>query len=71
MDLVLVERVRTVAVVRLNRPHALNALSSTLISQLLTVIAKCDCDSEVGAMVLTGNDFAFCGMSERPIPLEC
>jgi len=60
MDLVLVARSRNVAVIRLNRPQALNALSSSLIDQLLSAITAFDRDPEIGAIVLTGNDHVFC-----------
>ncbi|MGO9195847.1 MAG: enoyl-CoA hydratase [Acidimicrobiales bacterium] len=49
-----------VAVVTLNRPRRRNALSSTLIRSLLATITDLDSEDEVGAIVLTGADPAFC-----------
>lgn len=48
--------------VRLNRPKALNALSSALFVELNDALKKCEEDPEVGAVVLTGSDKAFAGM---------
>ena len=48
--------------VRLNRPKALNALSSALFVELNDALTKCEEDPEVGAIVLTGSDKAFAGM---------
>ncbi len=45
--------------VRLNRPKALNALNSTLISELMDALATFDADPSIGAMVITGNERAF------------
>lgn len=48
-----------VALIRLNRPKALNALSSALFVELNEALKKCDEDPDVGAIVLTGSDKAF------------
>lgn len=48
------------AVVTLNRPRARNALSAELRRQLPLLLAELDADDEVGAIVLTGADPAFC-----------
>lgn len=48
------------AVVTLNRPHARNALSAELRRQLQLLLAELDADDDVGAIVLTGADPAFC-----------
>src|SRR5215210_5552369 len=52
---------RGVALVTLNRPHAMNSLSTTLRSALIATAAKIDADPKVGAVVFTGaGDKAFC-----------
>lgn len=56
---VLVERDGHVAVVRLNRPEALNALSPELMADLATAMRQLDQDPEVRTIVLTGSDKAF------------
>jgi enoyl-CoA hydratase len=49
-----------VAVVTLNRPEARNALSSELLSRLRQAMADLGSDEDVGAVILTGTDPAFC-----------
>ena len=51
-----------VVLVQLNRPKALNALSSALFKELNEAMAIADQDETVGAMVLTGSEKAFAGM---------
>ncbi len=58
--LVLTEVVDGVATVTLNRPEARNALSAELQSQLDDTITELDARADVGCMVLTGADPAFC-----------
>lgn len=48
-----------VTILRLNRPKALNALSSPLFDQLNIELEKADHDESVGAIVLTGSEKAF------------
>jgi len=48
-----------VALVTLNRPKALNALSGPLMLELNQALREFDADPEVGAIVLTGSDKAF------------
>lgn len=49
----------SVVLVQLNRPKALNALSSALFKELNEALAEADQDDSVGAMVLTGSEKAF------------
>ncbi|KAL2417878.1 putative enoyl-CoA hydratase, mitochondrial [Exophiala dermatitidis] len=48
-----------VGLITLNRPKALNALSSALFAELNDALKKYDDDKEIGAIVLTGSDKAF------------
>jgi enoyl-CoA hydratase len=48
-----------VALIRLNRPKALNALSPELLGELMDAAAAFDADDDTGALVITGNDRAF------------
>jgi len=57
--LVLVERDGRVAVVLLNRPKQLNALSGDLMSALVDALRALDDDAEIRAIVLGGNERAF------------
>jgi enoyl-CoA hydratase len=58
-DLVLVEREPPIAVVRLNRPEARNALSDALMDELVARLAELDADGEVRCIVLAGDERAF------------
>lgn len=48
-----------VGLITLNRPKALNALSSPLFAELNKAAAEMDADDAIGAIVLTGSDKAF------------
>ncbi|TSD93918.1 enoyl-CoA hydratase [Skermania sp. ID1734] len=54
-----VERRDRVAVLRLNRPEALNALNSQLMAEVIEATKAFDRDPEVGAIVVTGSEKAF------------
>jgi enoyl-CoA hydratase len=59
MPLVLVERDGPVAVVLLNRPEALNALSDELMDELVAQLGELDRDEAVLCIVLGGSERAF------------
>ena len=48
-----------IAIVTINRPEALNALNSTVISEQEQVIGEVEKDQELGAMILTGEGRSF------------
>ncbi len=48
-----------VAVIRLDRPEALNALNTALIEELGRALDAFEADAKVGAIVVTGSDKAF------------
>ena len=52
----------SVSLITLNRPKALNALSTPLILELNEALKEVDGDDSVGAVVLTGSERAFAGM---------
>jgi enoyl-CoA hydratase len=56
---ILVETHQRVGLIRLNRPKALNALNATLLNELNTAMIDFDGDSDIGAMVITGNERTF------------
>jgi len=58
-ETILVERHERVGLVRLNRPQALNALNSQLVSELMQALEALDGDSTIGALVITGSERAF------------
>jgi enoyl-CoA hydratase len=55
----IVERRGAVALVRLNRPQALNALNSELLGELGAALKDLDADAGVGCIVVTGSERAF------------
>jgi len=59
VSLVLVEREPPIAVVRLNRPEARNALSDALMDELVARLSELDADDEVRCIVLAGDERAF------------
>jgi len=59
MKLVIVERDDPVAVVLLNRPEALNALSDELMDELVSTLSELDRDESVRCIVLGGSERAF------------
>jgi enoyl-CoA hydratase len=58
-ETITVERDGAVALARLNRPQALNALNVRLKEELTAAVAALDADDGVGAIVITGSDKAF------------
>jgi enoyl-CoA hydratase len=59
MSLVLVESDGPIAVVLLNRPAQLNALSDELMDELVTALRELDTDEAIRCIVLGGSDRAF------------
>ena len=55
-ETILVERKERVAVVRLNRPQALNALNSSLMNEMIEAMAPLDRDPSVGCFVIAGSE---------------
>ena len=58
-ETVLFEKKGRVALITLNRPQALNAISAQLIAELNQVLDQCEADDGIAAMVLTGSEKAF------------
>jgi enoyl-CoA hydratase len=56
---VIVETHGAVGLIRLNRPHALNALSAALMADLDAALEAFEADPAIGAIVLTGSEKAF------------
>jgi enoyl-CoA hydratase len=57
--LVLVEREEPIAVVLLNRPEQLNALSGALMDELVAALEELDADEAIRCIVVGGNERAF------------
>jgi enoyl-CoA hydratase/carnithine racemase len=51
---ILVERDDRVGTITLNRPHALNALSTQVMNEVTSAAAEFDADPAIGAIILTG-----------------
>jgi enoyl-CoA hydratase len=58
-EMILTETHGRVALIRLNRPKALNALCDQLMAELGTALLAFDADPGIGAIVITGSDRAF------------
>ena len=56
---ILVEQTDRVAVITLNRPQALNALSSGMEAEVVEAVEGLDTDPGVGCIVITGSEKAF------------
>jgi enoyl-CoA hydratase len=58
-NVILVEQRGAVTLVTLNRPQALNALNSEVLTELIAVFAAYDADAAQRCLVLTGSEKAF------------
>jgi enoyl-CoA hydratase len=58
-DMILTETVGRVAIIRLNRPKALNALCDQTMDELGAALRGYDADPAIGAIILTGSERAF------------
>jgi enoyl-CoA hydratase len=56
---IIIETKGRVGLIRLNRPQALNALSTRLVAELARALAAFEADDGVGCIVITGSDKAF------------
>ncbi|MFQ5417446.1 MAG: enoyl-CoA hydratase/isomerase family protein [Myxococcota bacterium] len=60
MSEVLVERTGHVAVLTLNRPDRMNAISGEMLDRLSSLLIECDDDDDVRVIILTGAGRGFC-----------
>lgn len=58
-ETILVTRTDRVATIQLNRPKALNALNSQVMTEVTAAAAELDKDPGVGAIIVTGNEKVF------------
>jgi enoyl-CoA hydratase len=56
---ILVETKGKVGIIRLNRPQALNALSSALLKEFFAAVAAFEQDAGISCMIVTGSEKAF------------
>ena len=56
---ILIERKNRVAIIRLNRPKALNAINGEMMRTMIREMQKLDNDPDVGCFVITGSERAF------------
>ena len=61
MDLkyVIYEKVENIALIKLNRPAALNALCTELLEDLAAVVTEIEADNDVRVAIITGEGKAF------------
>jgi enoyl-CoA hydratase len=57
---ILVETRGSVGLITLNRPKAMNALCADLAREIAEAIDICEADDDIGALVVTGSEKAFC-----------
>jgi len=68
---ILIETHEKVGLIRLDRPKALNALNSTLMTELIGALKAFDADDLVGAIVITSAEEALhYGLINRVVPVE-
>jgi enoyl-CoA hydratase len=58
-ETILVDRDGRVGTITLNRPHALNALNSQMMTEVTTAATEFDDDTGIGAIIITGSAKAF------------
>jgi enoyl-CoA hydratase len=58
-ECIITERQDGTAIIRLNRPKALNALNAQLITELNQALDGFEADAKVGAIIITGSEKAF------------
>ncbi|MEN8173085.1 MAG: enoyl-CoA hydratase-related protein [Chloroflexota bacterium] len=58
-ETIITESIDRVGLIRLNRPEALNALNSVMLTELMQALEAFDADKNIGAMVITGNEKVF------------
>ena len=56
---IIVETEDQVAIIRLNRPDALNALNAELLSELAQAVSEADANDKIRCLILTGSEKAF------------
>jgi enoyl-CoA hydratase/carnithine racemase len=73
---VTVERDGHVAVIRMDRPEALNAFDAPMVKQMRERVAELSADPDLGALILAGNGRSFCtgvdvkGLNNGSVGLE-
>ncbi len=58
-ETILVERDGRVGTITLNRPQALNALNTQMMTEVTTAAIEFDDDPDIGAIIITGSAKAF------------
>ena len=60
MSKVLVDKRQGYAIITLNRPESMNALSRELRREFVAIVADCGADPDIRVLILTGAGRAFC-----------
>lgn len=58
--MLLIEQIGPVGLIKLNRPQALNALCAQLMDEMTDAVKSMEANDDIGAIVITGNEKAFC-----------
>ena len=67
-ELLNIETANKIAILTLNRPESLNALSAELRDELSIALQHCHDDDNIGAIVLTGSGRGFCSGADMSGP---
>lgn len=59
-DNLIFEKTGQLAVIRLNRPEAFNALNIALFEDIINALEVCEVDNEIKVVLITGRDRVFC-----------
>ena len=74
-DIVIVERDNRIAVITLNRPERLNAISREIIAQVKTAMDQIERDDEIAVVIIRGAGRAFSSKTKptamRTVLLRC
>ena len=60
MNKIILEKQNHYAILTLNRPREMNALSRELRADFIDAMADCVADTSLSALIITGNGPAFC-----------
>ena len=65
------EKNGNIGIATINRPEALNALNSTVISELEQLISEVEKDAELGAFIITGEGRSFTLAEQQELVALC
>ena len=70
-DTIIVSKEEAIGIITLNRPEALNALNTKMVTELIDALGSFEKDDLIRCVVITGNESAFSageGRNDSPVP---